>query len=79
MIDTSPQLFDSSRAGDRATELLRFLGNVIVNGNPHAQGLQARRRARSRPLPGWDRKPGTKKARATCCSNSARRNSPSGR
>ena len=25
---------------DRATKLLNFLGNVIVNGNPHAKGYR---------------------------------------
>jgi pyruvate carboxylase len=38
MIDTSPELFHFRAKKDRATKLLNFLGNVIVNGNPHAKG-----------------------------------------
>ena len=38
MIDTTPQLFVFKQRRDRATKLLTFLGNVIVNGNPHAKG-----------------------------------------
>jgi len=37
-IDTTPGLFEFKPRRDRATKLLSFLGNVIVNGNPHAKG-----------------------------------------
>ncbi|HEY2033929.1 MAG TPA: pyruvate carboxylase [Rhizomicrobium sp.] len=40
MIDTSPELFHFKTRRDRATKLLNFLGNVIVNGNPHAKGYK---------------------------------------
>jgi pyruvate carboxylase len=40
MIDTSPELFHFRAKKDRATKLLNFLGNVIVNGNPHAKGYK---------------------------------------
>src|SRR5688572_24052929 len=40
MIDRSPQLFEFKQRRDRATKLLSFLGNVIVNGNPHAKGYK---------------------------------------
>ncbi len=40
MIDTSPELFKFQTRRDRATKLLNFLGNVIVNGNPHAKGYK---------------------------------------
>jgi len=40
LIDTTPQLFDFKPRRDRATKLLNFLGNVIVNGNPHAKGFR---------------------------------------
>jgi pyruvate carboxylase len=40
MIDTSPELFKFHTRRDRATKLLNFLGNVIVNGNPHAKGYK---------------------------------------
>jgi len=40
LIDTSPELFQFKSKRDRATKLLNFLGNVIVNGNPHAKGYK---------------------------------------
>lgn len=39
LIDTTPELFSFKSRKDRATKLLNFLGNVIVNGNPHAKGF----------------------------------------
>ena len=41
-IDTTPELFDFHQRRDRATRLLTFIGEVIVNGNPEVAG---------RPLP----------------------------
>src|SRR5580658_3319010 len=38
LIDTTPELFHFSSRRDRATKLLAFLGDVIVNGNPQAKG-----------------------------------------
>jgi len=38
LIDTTPELFHFHPRKDRATKLLAFLGDVIVNGNPHAKG-----------------------------------------
>jgi pyruvate carboxylase len=40
LIDTSPELFAFKPRRDRATKLLNFLGNVTVNGNPHAKGYR---------------------------------------
>ena len=64
MIDTSPQLFEFKPKRDRATKLLGFLGNVIVNGNPHAKGYKPAAALTPAPLPDWDRKqtppPGTR-------------------
>jgi pyruvate carboxylase len=40
LIDTTPELFTFRPRRDRATKLLNFLGNVIVNGNPHAKGFK---------------------------------------
>jgi pyruvate carboxylase len=40
LIDTTPELFAFKPRRDRATKLLTFLGNVIVNGNPHAKGFR---------------------------------------
>ncbi len=38
LIDTTPELFEFKSRRDRATKLLAFLGDVIVNGNPQAKG-----------------------------------------
>ena len=40
LIDTTPELFSFKPRRDRATRLLNYLGDVIVNGNPHAKGYQ---------------------------------------
>mgnify|MGYP000870666799 FL=1 len=40
LIDTTPELFTFKPRRDRATKLLNFLGNVTVNGNPHAKGFR---------------------------------------
>jgi pyruvate carboxylase len=37
-IDQTPELFQSPRKRDRATRLLNFLGDVIINGNPEVKG-----------------------------------------
>ncbi len=38
LIDNTPELFSFTPRRDRATKLLNFVGDVIVNGNPHAKG-----------------------------------------
>jgi pyruvate carboxylase len=40
LIDTTPELFQFKARRDRATKLLAFLGDVIINGNPQAKGYQ---------------------------------------
>ena len=37
-IDETPELFDFPVRRDRATRLLRFIGEVVVNGNPEMKG-----------------------------------------
>jgi pyruvate carboxylase len=37
-IDTTPELFVFTPRKDRATKLLKFIGEVIVNGNPEMKG-----------------------------------------
>ncbi len=37
-IDTTPELFHFQKRRDRATRLLKFLGEVAVNGNPEMKG-----------------------------------------
>jgi pyruvate carboxylase len=49
LVDNTPELYAFTPRRDRATKLLNFLGNVIVNGNPHAKGIG---RARFLRLPG---------------------------
>jgi pyruvate carboxylase len=55
MIDTSPELFAFKPRRDRASKLLAFLGNVIVNGNPHAKGHKPAAAIEEAPLPKYDR------------------------
>ncbi|MHA3771718.1 pyruvate carboxylase [Verrucomicrobiota bacterium sgz303538] len=56
MIDTSPELFEFKPRRDRATKLLNFLGNVIVNGNPHAKGYKPAQPLEEAPLPSYELK-----------------------
>jgi pyruvate carboxylase len=37
-LDDSPELFRLSTRGDRATKLLSYIGDVILNGNPEVKG-----------------------------------------
>jgi pyruvate carboxylase len=39
-IDTTPELFQFAKRQDRATRLLRFIGEVNINGNPEMKGRQ---------------------------------------
>ena len=39
-LDESPELFRFPTRGDRATKLLSYLGDVILNGNPEVKGKQ---------------------------------------
>ncbi|MFM1769936.1 MAG: hypothetical protein RJA22_2465 [Verrucomicrobiota bacterium] len=54
LIDTTPELFAFKPRRDRATKLLNFLGNVIVNGNPHAKGHKPARAFVPAEAPGTD-------------------------
>ncbi|MEI6713363.1 MAG: pyruvate carboxylase [Verrucomicrobiota bacterium] len=55
MIDTSPELFTFKPRRDRASKLLAFLGNVSVNGNPHAKGHKPAAPLPAAPLPTYNR------------------------
>ena len=64
MIDTTPSLFDLPTRRDRATRLLRYMADVIVNGNALVKGhpvatrrdpAQAPIEKHTRPIP-----PGTR-------------------
>lgn len=40
LVDNTPELYAFKPRRDRATKLLNFLGNIIVNANPHAKGFK---------------------------------------
>ena len=49
-IDTTPELFTYKKHRDRATRLLRFIGDVDVNGNPEMKGRMLPRLPLAAPL-----------------------------
>ncbi len=49
-IDTTPELIRITPRRDRATKLLRFIGNVVVNGNAEMKGRKAPEGALHAPL-----------------------------
>lgn len=51
MIDTTPALFELPTRRDRATRLLRYMANVIVNGNDIVKGQAVAIRREPAPLP----------------------------
>jgi pyruvate carboxylase len=53
-IDETPSLFDFPVRRDRATKVLEYLGDVIVNGNPLVKGRPAAVRRAPAPLPEFD-------------------------
>ncbi|MCD6052768.1 MAG: pyruvate carboxylase, partial [Verrucomicrobia bacterium] len=55
LIDTTPELFSFRLKRDRATKILNFLGNVIVNGNPHAKGYKPTKQIVLAPSPRFER------------------------
>jgi pyruvate carboxylase len=64
LIDTTPELFKFAPRRDRATKLLNFLGDVIVNGNPHTKGFKFKTGPQKPVVPAYDHKmlppPGTR-------------------
>ncbi len=54
LIDTTPALFDFKPRKDRATRLLAFLADVIVNGNPQAKGHRIAAPLTAAPRPEYD-------------------------
>ena len=52
-IDTNPHLFQFERRKDRATKLLNYIADVVVNGNPFAKGytLKTMGKMPAAPLP----------------------------
>ena len=64
LIDTTPELLKFKPRRDRATKLLSFLGDVIVNGNPHTKGFSFKTPPHQPVVPPYDHKvlppPGTR-------------------
>ncbi|HEX4121182.1 MAG TPA: pyruvate carboxylase [Verrucomicrobiae bacterium] len=64
LIDSTPELFHFQPRRDRATKLLAFLGDVIINGNPQAKGHRPKAAMLPVAPPEHDRKalppPGTR-------------------
>ncbi|HXD01263.1 MAG TPA: pyruvate carboxylase [Verrucomicrobiae bacterium] len=56
LIDTTPELFQFKPRRDRATKLLAFLGDVIVNGNPQAKKFTPKGPLVTVPPPAYDHK-----------------------
>jgi pyruvate carboxylase len=56
LIDTTPDLFKFTSRRDRATKLLAFLGDVIVNGNPQAKGYKPKAALPPSAAPHYDHK-----------------------
>jgi pyruvate carboxylase len=50
-LEETPALFHFAPRRDRATRLLRYVGDVIVNGNPAVEGKPLPRRMDSAPVP----------------------------
>ncbi len=50
-IDTTPTLFDFPLRRDRASKLLRFMGEVLVNENPEVKGRRSVERSKLVALP----------------------------
>ena len=62
-IDETPELFRYPRKRDRATRLLRFIGEVIVNGHPEVKGRvlpSSAQEPRAPRLPPGEPPPGTR-------------------
>ncbi len=53
-IDTTPELFQFAPRRDRATRLLAYLGDVIVNKNPEVAGKPKPRAMQPAPIPPHD-------------------------
>jgi pyruvate carboxylase len=54
LVDSTPELYTFTPRRDRATKLLNFLGNIIVNDNPHAKGFKPGRVFEAAKIPAFD-------------------------
>jgi pyruvate carboxylase len=55
MIDQTPELVDLPKRRDRATKMLAFLADVIVNGNELVVGMPVAKRREPAPIPKFDK------------------------
>jgi pyruvate carboxylase len=53
LVDTTPELYAFTPRKDRATKLLNYLGNVIVNGNPQVKGFKPEKRFEPAKVPSY--------------------------
>jgi pyruvate carboxylase len=56
LIDTTPELFQFKPRRDRATKLLRYLGDITVNGHPLVKGFKPKEIFTAARVPAFDRK-----------------------
>ena len=56
LIDTTPALFEFKARRDRATKLLRYIGDITVNGHPLVKGFQPKERFLPARIPACDHK-----------------------
>ena len=78
-IDNTPELFRFRPKRDRATKILSYLGDVIVNGRPDVKGkLDPKHSWPSRPCRPSDGHAAASGAAATSCWRWGRKNSASG-
>lgn len=54
-IDEHPEVFQLSKRGDSGTKALRYLSNVIVNGNPDVKYIDPNKIFRTPKVPDFDR------------------------
>ena len=79
LIDNTPSLFTFRHRRDRATKLLAFLGDVIVNRNPQAKGYTPKTVLLSARSPRMTTSRCRLRARGSSCLSWGRRVLPSGR
>jgi pyruvate carboxylase len=72
-IANNPELLHMPRNQDRATRMLSFMADVVVNGNPDVGGKPAPRTFRQPIVPPFESTAPTRKAPRTCSTNWARR------
>ena len=77
-VDETPELFDFARRRDRATRLLRYVGDVIVNGNAAVEGRPEPPTRQAPGRAGGRRRWTFRTARASASTRSGPKASPAG-